>query len=71
MPTNKQVIDKLTSLEALLEAGLRECHKARTMIQGDVSTPPAGHVSKTRAEMMVVAKAVASKRIQRIKSKSL
>lgn len=46
MPSKKQVLDKLTSLESLLEAGLRECLKARKMIQGDVSTSPANHASK-------------------------
>ena len=40
---DKEIIAKLTSLEALLQAGLSECHRLREMIEGGVSTSPTGH----------------------------
>lgn len=40
---DKEIIAKLTSLEALLQAGLSECHRLREMIEGGVSTSPPGH----------------------------
>lgn len=61
-PTNKQVLDKLTSLESLLEAGLRECQKTRKMIQGGASAPPTGLKKRVDDAEIIKAAAIAVKK---------